>query len=155
MTYAEIGTSSHGTMQHCDLIPTFADDLRVFANQADNADHLKLCDEADAIDFDADDYDDEDASYTLDELCDALNEYAPPYCYFGANEGDCSDYGFWPSIEAFEDACRDGEVLKVDDLSEAPERLPDGVEYIAVVNDHGNVTLYRPKLVWESVWGIV
>jgi hypothetical protein len=155
MTYADIGSISHGTMRPCDLLPTFADELRALAKQADNIDHIKLCDEADAIDFDADDYDDEDASYTLEELFNALEEYALPYCYFGANEGDGSDFGFWPSIEAFENACRNGEVLKVDDLSEAPERLPDDVEYVAVVSDHGNVTLYRPKLVYKSIWGVV
>lgn len=31
----------------------------------------------------------------LMELFDALNKVAPSGCYFGANEGDGSDFGFW------------------------------------------------------------
>lgn len=34
----------------------------------------------------------------LNELYDLLNEHAPDGCYFGAHEGDGSDFGFWEAI---------------------------------------------------------
>lgn len=36
-----------------------------------------------------------DSEYLIEALFDALNEIAPEGCYFGASEGDGSDYGFW------------------------------------------------------------
>jgi len=38
--------------------------------------------------------------YTVDELIDALNEYAPDGMYFGALEGDGADFGWWYESEA-------------------------------------------------------
>jgi hypothetical protein len=37
--------------------------------------------------------------YINEDLWDAMNFYAPSGYYFGANEGDGSDYGFWQSRE--------------------------------------------------------
>ena len=42
----------------------------------------------------------EEAYDLLDELFDALNEFAPEGVYFGALEGDGSDFGFWSNPEA-------------------------------------------------------
>tara|TARA_Y100000310_G_scaffold275814_1_gene292541 strand:+ start:92 stop:355 length:264 start_codon:yes stop_codon:yes gene_type:complete len=36
------------------------------------------------------------ADMDLEELCDVLNDLAPGDHYFGAHEGDGSDFGFWP-----------------------------------------------------------
>lgn len=42
----------------------------------------------------------EQVSYFVNEdLFDALNECAPSGYYFGANDGDGSDYGFWKSTD--------------------------------------------------------
>jgi len=90
-----IGTISRGTMRNEDLIPAFArllDDLRDPANLA----HAAIVKESyEMIEHDL--LDSEDAAWMLNEgLFDALNEYAPEDCYFGAIEGDGSDFGFWP-----------------------------------------------------------
>lgn len=38
----------------------------------------------------------------VDEMFDALNEFSPEGHYFGAHEGDGSDFGYWP-VDADED----------------------------------------------------
>lgn len=130
-----LGSVSHATMRPEYLIPAFLTELKSLGGkcktkyqQLENLDRL-----TDAY------WDSEEPSYDLETLFDALNELAPPYVYFGAHEGDGSDYGFWPSIESVEEACRDGEMLKVNDTSEVPE---DYTGEVCHVNDHGNMTLY-------------
>lgn len=156
-----IGSISHGTMRSEDLIDAFAWELKHCATKEAplSLDHAKLLGEADAwlsVDTDAEDFDadqhEQDGSDLVEEFFDALNEYAPPYCYFGANEGDGSDYGFWPSIDQMEEDARSGELLKVNDLSEVPAGYNGQV---MLVNDHGNVTLYAPKIAYVEVWGCV
>ena len=83
----------------------------------------------------------------IEFLSDALNEYAPVLCYFGAHPGDGSDFGFWP--------CEDLEAALMSSMDDIMpmgpmEDLPD---YIMKTNDHGNVTMYRVELVEE--WSCV
>lgn len=149
MRYASVGSISHGTMRAEDLIPEFAWHLdyllrkqpRSFPRKA----HRALIREANKVE----DFDSDDAGFVLEELFDALNEYAPPYFYFGAHEGDGSDYGFWCGID---DSTFDG--LKVEDTGDVPRGYRGEVLHI---NDHGNMTLYvcnaRGKL--REIWGIV
>jgi len=40
-------------------------------------------------------FDDDMASEIIGDMMDALNELAPDGYYFGAHEGDGSDFGFW------------------------------------------------------------
>lgn len=149
-------------MRSEDLIDAFAWELKHCATKDAplSLDHAKLLGEADAWlsadqeaeDFDADQHE-QDGADIVDALSDALNEYAPPYCYFGASEGDGADYGFWPSIDALEDDARSGDVLKVDDTSEVPEDFDGTVMH---VNDHGNVTLYSVTGgKFAELWGSV
>jgi hypothetical protein len=106
----------------------------------------------DEEDFNPDDYfESEDATYDLNEdLFNELNRLCEdiPYCYFGASEGDGSDYGFWISLHDY-----DFEGLKVSDLSEIPD---DYEGEFLVINDHGNTSLYNR---WNgentNVWSIV
>lgn len=94
----------------------------------------------------------ETVSYIINEdLFDALNEFVPPYFYFGSHPGDGSDYGFWLS----EDIENDFDGLKVSDLSEVPK---DHAGEILLVNDHGNTSLYykyRTSKKLHEIWGIV
>lgn len=91
----EAGSISHGTLCSEDLIAAFSAELNALAE-----DH-ELVAEANAVlllhglgysvmsDGDA-------ASELVSELQDALNEHAGPGLYFGAHEGDSSDFGYWP-----------------------------------------------------------
>lgn len=132
MLYPQFGTVSHGTLRNEDLLSTFASELESCCENhgAIVSQYAKLLKEAFEIDPDH-----ENASEIVNDLIDSLNDFAAPYSYFGAIEGDGSDFGFWPDIEPLESAVADGEVTKVSDLSEANE--PG--EYM-LVNDHGNVT---------------
>lgn len=146
-----IGTVSHGTMREQDLIPAFVSELK---NQKPlKREHAKLVREIEAR-MDAEDYyESEDASFDLEALFDALDEYCAEYFYFGAHPGDGSDYGYWLS-EGWEESLEDGGGIKVNDLSAIPA---DHVGHVAVVNDHGNVTLYNrgANHQLKEIWGIV
>lgn len=45
------------------------------------------------------DWDKEDSYWLLDDIFTALDDIAPEGCYFGANEGDGADFGFWEYTE--------------------------------------------------------
>ena len=153
--YPTFGSISSGTMRSEDLLPCLASELESILRDippADrNPDHvalLKECEHVTECPLPVD-WESVKASEIVSDLFDALNEYAPPYGYFGANEGDGADYGFWLS----EDALRDFDGLKVSDTSEIPADYSGEVLHI---NDHGNMTLYsaeRGKL--SEIWSIV
>jgi hypothetical protein len=155
MIYAKLGSVSHATMRNEDLIPRFMDALQDLHNEL--ATHGK--DELECVSLSQritdllaqveknqttpNYYKTEESDYDLQDLWDLLNEFAPPYTYFGAHEGDGADYGFWPSYDTLEEDSRYGEVLKVSDLSEIPD---DATGYVALVSDHGNLTLYEIEI---------
>jgi len=161
MKYANFGTVSravsHGTMRLEDLLLDFASELEYHVQNnaeawcSDNGrlqrdKYMELIGEAREIDAD-----DENASEVLDELFGALNDFAPPYAYFGAYPGDGCDYGFWLSEDFSEQIAEFG--LKVSDTSEVPDDYEGEVLH---VNDHGNATLYSAdhgKL--TEIWSVV
>ncbi len=156
MKYAEFGSISHATLWTEDLLRRFASELEYQVQR--NAEYwchdegrkerdrlLALVKEAEEVDPDS-----EDASFLLnEEMFDALQTFAPPYAYFGAHEGDGSDFGYWLSQD-FE--CEfDG--LKVDDTSKVPPGYSGEVLH---VNDHGNCTLYAVlNGQMTEVWAVV
>ena len=132
MTYtATLGSISHGTLQTGDLMIAFADELNRLSPGHDLVKEAEAVQTLWAAGWN-DLYDREEAMELVDQLSDTLNDFAPPYCYFGAHDGDGSDFGFWPLMEAIEELPR---IQNVEG-----EELPD--EDHAYVNDHGNVTVY-------------
>jgi len=177
-----IGSISSGTMNPDDLIPTFCSELESLAKQSgivparQRKAHLKLVRDITSR-MDGESYHDSKMTFAglsgeesfadddLDALFDALGEYAGPYFYFGAHPGDGADYGFWLSEswdEDFYDApCwgleksrkQQPSSIKVEDLPDVPSWFRGEV---AVVNDHGNVTLYRKtSRALHEIWSIV
>ena len=143
---ANIGRVSSGTMRPEDLIPEFAWELRNLRGSLprDLSADIRKCERA-WENGESFEFEDE----VLSDLFDALNDYAPPYCYFGSHPGDGADYGFWP-IDGFEE---DFDGLKVSDTSEVPKGYSGEVMH---VNDHGNVTLYSAKNgKLREVWSMV
>ena len=149
MRYASFGSVSSGTMRTEDLLEAFASELdyqlsrqpRRFARRA----YRKLINEARARRRRS-----ARASYVVEKLMEALEDFAPPYAYFGAHPGDGADYGYWLTDDL--EGAFDG--LRVDDTSEVPRDYRGEVLHI---NDHGNATLAvagaRGKL--REVWALV
>jgi hypothetical protein len=154
-----MGSVSTGTMRSEDLIPCFVDTLRSLPDLK-RADRPKLR-EIERRMRHKNYFESEDAMFDLHEdLFPMLDQYAPPYFYFGAHPGDGSDYGFWlhdwwdEEFSTLADVEKDSDKLKVSDLSEVPGWF---VGDVAVVNDHGNVTLYRrpSNHRFYPVWAVI
>ena len=92
-----IGTLISGTLRDEDLLEAFADELERL-----DAGREGVIKEARALlAIGADEWSEEQREYAgwlINEiLITALNDYAPPHTYFGAHEGDGSDFGYWPT----------------------------------------------------------
>jgi hypothetical protein len=169
-TQYPIGSVISGTMRPEDLIPAFANDLadklrNNSMSRAQRKSHSTLVRDCDR--WSCEDPNQPEPEDLLADLFDALECYAGPYMYFGAHPGDGADYGYWLSEqwdEDFDNAqdarfARDENwrskptSIKVSDLSDVPVWFRGEV---AVVNDHGNVTLYvKSSRGYREVWSIV
>jgi hypothetical protein len=137
------GSISTGTLLTEDLLSAFAYELEWIGEDEDKALIAEAHAMLEADDFGQDEWQDE-AAELVDDLTDALNERAPPYCYFGAHAGDGADFGFWPSWDSID------ELPKFNDLADVPADIAD--DYV-IVSDHGNVTLYSAD--GREIWGVV
>jgi hypothetical protein len=122
----QLGSISSGTMRPEDLLEAFADELEWLRPRG----HSRLILEARNVDT----MGNEEKLLVLSDLFDALDECSPPYCYFGASEGDGACYGFWFSESALED------MPQFESTCAAREAKHVGEFY--VTSDHGNVEIY-------------
>lgn len=154
--YGELGSVTSGTLRNEDLLETFADLLDeitlavIKAGEGDFGERIKsqflLAHEARRLatlnaETTAPDLLETKSSEAITELIDTIGEYAPPMAYFGTLEGDGADFGFWP--DDIDRLASEGELIKLDELP----------SYIAVISDHGNVTLYEIEA--REVWNVV
>ena len=164
-TATQLGSVSTGTLRTEDLLEAFVGQLEcILREAAENAQitepeglpqHQFVRDARSLLEKGPDNWTDDDqeaaSSLVNEDLMDALNEYAPPCCYFGAHPGDGADFGFWISEDAVRDGIHDGDILLVEDSPNAERStIP---EYLLHRNDHGNETLYRIQL--EEAWSVV
>jgi hypothetical protein len=94
-TKIQAGTVSHGTLRTGDLIGAFASELSrhtIYTN-APLIVEANLWLDREASDMAA--YYEDAGPELVNALIDALNDIAPEGMYFGAHEGDGSDFGFW------------------------------------------------------------
>lgn len=149
MKYAQLGSVSHGTMIEEDLFEAFIDALsqlnkreaQKIQKEWDSFSHPKVCENCR-----------DQRDYILNEtLFNTLSNYAPPLAYFGAHEGDGSDFGFWVMSNDLRDLDTD-EILKVNDTGDVPKSYRGLVLH---VNDHGNCTLYNKGRTLKEIWAIV
>jgi hypothetical protein len=128
---ASIGTIIQATLRTEDLLDAFAGELDRLSPG-----HRVAGEAYGILEMDNPDFDDDVAVEVILDLEDALNEFAPPFCFFGAIDGDGADFGFWPSMDAIAEAMF-GLVSDDDGFT----FLDDDNVWLHV-NDHGNVTLY-------------
>jgi hypothetical protein len=93
---------------------------------------------------------DDDAIELQQRVEDALQEFAPSYCYFGSNPGSGSSYGFWVDHGALQEF--DG--FREDDKHPVPD---DYVGEVLYVNERGNTTLYVKNADGSTreIWAVV
>lgn len=149
--YAQIGAISSGTMRTEDLLATFGSELEYHVRRNKGKRGLglpakrKLIAEAARVDPES-----EVADEIVSELIDALENFAPPYAYFGTTEGDGASFGFWPCLDMHGDC---------DDLPrfEAGCAPDDFRGDCLLITDHGNVTCgcYGPRGRFTEYWSVV
>jgi hypothetical protein len=95
-----VGTISHGTLRREDLLPAFINTLSILAPGLKSTKRL-LTDAEWAVTVlkEIDQYGEREAWDIVDDVIDALdtgiNDALPDGWYFGAIEGDGSDFGVW------------------------------------------------------------
>lgn len=146
MKPAKIGSVSHGTLRLEDLIPCFAYLLEDLQENGEAEDIIDSAETWATEDPEGSDYF-ERGGWILEDLFNALEEAAPPYCYFGANEGAGADFGFWPSWDSLDE---------ISHVADTCELATMGGSDCLHVSDHGNATLYSwDGTDWREVWAIV
>ncbi len=142
-----LGSICTGTLLATDLIPVLSRELRALRGSLPKELHnLVRAFNAGTLRTDSD----------IEELCihlqNALSQFAPPHCYFGARPGVQDDFGFW-LFSDFQQSAREDGALEVSDTSEVPE---DYCGEVLHINDHGNATLYNAhKGKLTEVWAVV
>lgn len=144
--YGKLGTIISGTMRAEYLIPAFSGELRRLAGN--DAAALALCNRADRLE----DYESEEAETILDELSTELNNYALPYCYFGARRDDLADYGFWVYTDDLVDMVIDDGGRVVSDLF---EDMAGHCGHVLLINERGDYSLfYLENGELTEIWSI-
>lgn len=142
--YLSIGTVSHGTMRTVDLLESLSAELDSL--KTSRADRSLIFEARRAIKaYYKGNLDDIEGSDIVSDLFDALDAHCPDYCYFGALEGDGSDYGCWMSWDSIDMDRHDGNIVLVDSMPSYRELIDIGADYAIAQNDHCNVTLYGIK----------
>jgi hypothetical protein len=156
-----IGTVIHGTLQDRDLLNAFTHELErvssgahaeLVASARQIIDYMERVTPDTLMDYDYESLPDTPyaeyvkttiSSLINEELTDALQEYAPSHMYFGAIDGDGSDFGWWGVTEY------DCETVTLDD-----ENVIDVECQVHIhTNERGNVTVseLRGAVIWSAV----
>lgn len=95
MIYANLNeTISRATLRSFDLYDAFLDVIKDTPEYTSITTNYPIPESA--KDNDEDDYwSSDDCIENMSDLFDALDSYAPDGYYFGAHEGDGSDFGYW------------------------------------------------------------
>jgi hypothetical protein len=138
--YLSLGSYSQAILREEDLIPAFLSALSdVDPEQAKNlqAEYETLTE-------------DEYADFCWDTLINALQEYAPPYTYFGSHPGDGADFGVWVSHESIDDDLKYGQLRAM----QPDQEFVPGTGYVVVVNAAGDYVKLLDGRTGKEIWNI-
>lgn len=163
--YGTVGTVSHATMRREDLIPAFCEELRSLGHRSRTLYSIEQRIRDTGSDVSNERikayYESEDSQWDLDALFDMLNEHAMDFMYFGAHEGDGSDYGFWVDFDlesSYDGITENDKGEFYQDGKYLGKELPkDYTGHVLSVNDHGNMTLSiaRRGRITKELWAVV
>ena len=151
MRTVQLGSISTGTLRTGDLMDAVINEAEYLAGyilDEMNATLRKAYNDAKAVTG----YDSDDAGYILDELIDALNEYAPPHVSLGMHPGDGADLGWWGGDF---DGCDTVDIHPIAEgmFSSQHTFVDTECQLLVEINDHGNTTV--KQLVGDVVWASV
>ena len=146
MTKIELGTISRATMCMEDLIPCFIEELKRIDISHEYQDAIKEGEDIiKQAEKDETVWDNEDTfNYLHEVLWGALDQFSPPYCYFGAHPGDGSDYGYW--AENIEKDNFDGIMVK--SLTDVPKG------YTGYILENDITLYYNCPIELHEIWCI-
>ena len=127
----QLGSISSGTLRTEDLLPAFANKAESLGWKGPRKDKARSLDEVIAM------------------LTEVLENYCPPFVYFGAHPGDGADFGFWPDMDALQ------EIITLDNLevptAETWEVKTDAV--IVSISGPVNITVMDSdrNVLWSTV----
>jgi hypothetical protein len=156
--YLEIGSISHGTMQSRHLIHRFlavldtVDPEKREKIESEYTEGLVQMQEAGVDQAEIDEYQED---FCWNDLSNALGEHTPPYTYFGANEGDGSDYGVWISSESIEETLGyedTDDLIAVEHGEEVS--YPTHAEYVIIRNGRGDYEALLDGNTGKVIWRI-
>ena len=150
MAEFQLGSISTGTLRTEDLLPKFAHAL--LAIVTDNEQYeLEMVEDALNGRIKRTGVDTRTAVGLLDDIQDSLNQYCPPFVYFGTLEGDGADFGFWVDRDAIQEAIDPTSCLVRINANGDYVLEEDGV--IVQVSDHGRVTVMdmERNILWSVV----
>ena len=109
-----LGTVSYATLRNEDLIPSFLEELIRIDSDNNTARDIEARIEEESY------YNSEDSVYDLEALFDELNNLCAdiPYVYFGATEGNSSDFGYWVAWDDLIDDIQDGNLSAYQDFKD-------------------------------------
>ena len=141
MAQFQLGSISTGTLLIEDIFPAYLDQLDKLSPTSPLSKEVWAYMETGAL------LEEHANAWGIVEQIDLLlNELCPPFVYFGTLEGDGADFGFWPDMDALDDAMHYGGGSDADGNITLSE---DGV--IIQVSDHGNVTVMdmERNVIWS------
>lgn len=164
--YMPVNTSvSHGTLNDRDLIEAFMDALREY-NQSAYIEHYSddeyqryrnhEMSREEARDF--------EDTYVHEVLWSDMSDCCPPLTYFGASEGDLSDFGCWPySRHDYADLAAEGRIAFAAEGDNATaQAIRSGnfynlntegqADYGVIENGYYQYEVYEkgPRLIWST-----